>query len=330
MGNQRESWADSYKAVAIFFVVLGHRVLINHEIVTWIYSFHMPMFFFISGVFFNPKGSFIDYAQNKVKSLLMPYIVFAPMLFLFWYFIGRNYGESVNGNYSVNLNLLGIIYSQYNEWMQWGIQMWFLPCLFITSLLYYYLHYRFKKRILLLIIIILGFLGFLYGNYSTIRLPWSIDVAFISLFFFGLGHSCKTYILRINYNRLASVFLSGILLVLSFYLANMNGRVDLFGMSFQNSFIYIFNALLGITTFVLISKLIPGNKVFSFIGQNTLVIFVFHKIAGSVISAFYVFILNIDLIPDTTLKAVLLSLIQILMMYPIIIIWSRIEVKFIR
>lgn len=63
---RREAWLDSLKGFAILLVILGH-VLSGYldaaafpgaytsfyTIRTWIYSFHMPLFFLISGFTFT-------------------------------------------------------------------------------------------------------------------------------------------------------------------------------------------------------------------------------------------------------------------------------------
>jgi fucose 4-O-acetylase-like acetyltransferase len=61
--RERLHWVDYAKGIGIFLVVVGHvlRGLINSSILQpsalllfvdrWIYGFHMPLFFFISGLF---------------------------------------------------------------------------------------------------------------------------------------------------------------------------------------------------------------------------------------------------------------------------------------
>lgn len=46
---KRFDWVDIAKGIAILLMILGHSSLPN-MIQNWIYSFHMPFFFFISGV----------------------------------------------------------------------------------------------------------------------------------------------------------------------------------------------------------------------------------------------------------------------------------------
>lgn len=72
---QREYRYDNIKAFLIFCVVFGHMIEgSRHEMIrmlyTLIYSFHMPLFVFLSGMFarFDPT--------KIVRRLLLPYVVF--------------------------------------------------------------------------------------------------------------------------------------------------------------------------------------------------------------------------------------------------------------
>jgi uncharacterized membrane protein YcfT len=42
----RQDWIDSLKGMAIVLVVIGHLNTISNELNQYIYSFHMPLFFF--------------------------------------------------------------------------------------------------------------------------------------------------------------------------------------------------------------------------------------------------------------------------------------------
>jgi fucose 4-O-acetylase-like acetyltransferase len=53
--KQRETWADIAKAIGILGVVLGHAGV--PSIAKYMYWFHMPFFFLISGYFFKPLSS---------------------------------------------------------------------------------------------------------------------------------------------------------------------------------------------------------------------------------------------------------------------------------
>ena len=51
----RIQWIDYSKFIGIVMVILGHLYLNNKYITNFIYSFHMPFFFFLSGGVINTK-----------------------------------------------------------------------------------------------------------------------------------------------------------------------------------------------------------------------------------------------------------------------------------
>lgn len=69
--KERDLSFDIAKGIAIFLMVIGHTS-IPKIANTWIYSFHMPLFFFVSGVFFNLKNiqSGVFSSLLKVKHCL--------------------------------------------------------------------------------------------------------------------------------------------------------------------------------------------------------------------------------------------------------------------
>jgi fucose 4-O-acetylase-like acetyltransferase len=89
--KSRFQWVDIAKGIGIILVVYGHVIRGLHSATiiseqtfylsdTLVYSFHMPLFFVLSGLFFrksmdkyNPKGFVIE----KCKTLLYPYIIWS-------------------------------------------------------------------------------------------------------------------------------------------------------------------------------------------------------------------------------------------------------------
>ena len=70
------------KALGISLMVLGHSGIIDHEI-SFIYMFHMPLFFIASGYCFKEKylSAPRQYLYNKVKGIYWPYVKWS-LLFL--------------------------------------------------------------------------------------------------------------------------------------------------------------------------------------------------------------------------------------------------------
>ena len=77
--KERITYVDIAKGIAISLMVLGHSG-IPVGLRTWIYSFHMPFFFFVSGYTSNfTKDSFSHYAVRKIMVLGIPFLVYSAI-----------------------------------------------------------------------------------------------------------------------------------------------------------------------------------------------------------------------------------------------------------
>ena len=90
--NIRSSWADYAKGIGILLVVYGHVARGLHNagvsvsektyllIDSIIYSFHMPLFFFLSGIFFvgsfNSRGA-TKLVLSKVDTIFYPFVIWS-------------------------------------------------------------------------------------------------------------------------------------------------------------------------------------------------------------------------------------------------------------
>nr|WP_314992472.1 acyltransferase family protein [uncultured Treponema sp.] len=68
----RNTVIDATKGIGIVCVVLGHIVLYGSGVSRIIFAFHMPLFFFCSGLVFNYTGTSKELLY-KAKQLIVPY-----------------------------------------------------------------------------------------------------------------------------------------------------------------------------------------------------------------------------------------------------------------
>ena len=69
-----------------------------------------------------------------------------------------------------------------------------------------------------------------------------------------------------------------ILAAISIIFSILNGRVDLWGVQFNNLFLYVFNSIMGSLLIISIAKKINGSNALEFLGQNTLIIMATHQL----------------------------------------------------
>ena len=75
--SNRLDYIDSAKGIGILLVVIAH-INYTQQLLTIIYSFHMPLFFAISGLLFDSSKyqNFKDFLTRKIRTLICPYILF--------------------------------------------------------------------------------------------------------------------------------------------------------------------------------------------------------------------------------------------------------------
>ena len=74
--------------------------------------------------------------------------------------------------------------------------LWFLTCLFVTELLFYWLakRYYWQPGKLVIWLTVAGIIGYLYSVYVPFRLPWNADVALTAVVFYGAGNLFRKFI----------------------------------------------------------------------------------------------------------------------------------------
>ena len=104
---KRDLYWDTLKFIMIFFVVYGHTISgfgpdgsFNRAMYNFIYSFHMPLFVFISGRFSHIRD--VDKYKRGLLRILETYIVFQ----LIRSFMPILYGRSLTLNSIVDFLLM--------------------------------------------------------------------------------------------------------------------------------------------------------------------------------------------------------------------------------
>lgn len=124
---------DYAKGLAILLLIVSHCLTGEGNLKTWIFSFHMPIFFVICGVLQamkRPDGisvkQLLSFLTHRTYQLLIPYFVFGTVLIAFFQGIHVLAGEPL----SLNAQLFALFSLQ-------GIEsMWFIPVYMIAELLF--------------------------------------------------------------------------------------------------------------------------------------------------------------------------------------------------
>lgn len=180
---------DALKGIAIFFVVLGHSIIIYpinlHENVYCNYLFyfvsstHMSLFFLVSGFCFSYRGSYKEFLSKRIHRLLIPYIVFNLVDMLPRQLLPALVNRPAN------------MLDSIKEMLFYGGEYWFLYTLFVISLLYPAIHCWQKNSVVKKIIVEVILLA-LYLIEPDIPFL-CLNYVLVYLFLFNTGVLIKEY-----------------------------------------------------------------------------------------------------------------------------------------
>ncbi len=260
----KKHYIDVMKGIGAIFVVIGHLVAPESFLKIYLYSFHMPLFFFITGITFNENHTFKKFIQKRFKSLIIPYIIFVLLSMLIFYDITKNMEikDILTNIFFVNSSII------------WNSSLWFLPVLFLTNILFYIICKICKTKISKTItLIILLTIGFIFSHYQ-ITLPFGLHILPVSTAFLFFGYIfTKLNLLEKLKGKEINHYIFFIVTTLSIYLALKNGRVNMSTNLYNNYIIYYICALCGIITYLYISLIISKNKLLEFFGDISLYMF---------------------------------------------------------
>lgn len=312
---KRFIWVDYAKTIGIYLVILGHSYICApiNEI---IYTFHMPLFFFLSGYLFSFERypSFKKFAWKRFKSLLVPYLWINLITYLFWLLIGRNYGHDAHIDVSWYSPLINTLLGNGQQMIH-NIPTWFFICLYVVEMLYYMI-FKNCRYIYVFILAIIGFLNYTFNPYL---LPFSFNTALVGMIFYALGNLSKEN----NYKFKPKPIFMIISLLIIIAIAHFNGRINMHINYYGNYFLFLIGGLSGIyltvTLSTWLSRLFKERKGILYLSNNTLIISGFHLFAFTFMKGIMVFIFHIPVesLSEKIIPNILFSLAALFLCVPV-------------
>ncbi len=279
-------YIDYAKALAMILVILGHIDFANQGIKAWIYAFHMPAFFFVSGMLVKEQTardvrSFAVALWKKFQGLMFPYFIWALIY------------TSLEGQ-----NLLKVLYGSHQTLAGAGAltSLWFLPVLFEATALFYLAQLTFRKKLNAPVKLILAAVSFCVAAFlPTFRhgWPWCVNIAFSAFGFMLLGSVLLPWLQKLVQSAAAAgkgIISCAVIAILTFaasflFLLNIpdNGYINTANAQYGNYLLFLLSAVIGtifiLSASILLDRFLPKGRgdVFAFLGQNTLCAFAVQK-----------------------------------------------------
>ena len=166
---------DAVKGVGYLCVLMGHM-----DLTKYIFNFHMPLFFLVSGMFYTVSGG----SRRILRNIFVPWVYFFVIATVY-HLLGSS---GVDSRRLLETTYMGRPYVLNS--------LWFLTCLGVLQLLSLRLfpcldQMRLKKTsgaLLLVLCLISGFAVSQLPRPEQSYLPLMLGAVPMALFFFAIGH----------------------------------------------------------------------------------------------------------------------------------------------
>lgn len=278
----RVSEIDLAKGVGICLVVLGHSLQLvpSHHVLLYncIYAFHMPLFFFLSGLTFSGKLPFGAFVRKKLHGLIVPAVLFSLVLavpnVIRYTLRGQNYLEILYRE-----DLKDILLCTYKSPFS---MLWFLYALFFLELFSWVL-VHFLPEVWGLAVTVAGSVVIAavrsFGFDKPV--PFSLDAALLCAPFFFLGVIVhRKRLLQSGFFRgrgpclAAAAAFAGMMLLI----AVTDNCAFVYCTKVGNPLIFYVCALLGLYAALVLCCTVKTNRFFEHCGRYSLYIYGLHEL----------------------------------------------------
>lgn len=282
--KERIKYIDIARAIAIFFIVFGHTIVHNgncYWLYKIIYSFHVVLFFIISGFLYDGKKSNKEFICKKFKSLMIPYFVFASIFLVPYLIMGKAVSEGIGvyGSFDIIKLFKEIIMGVgCDNQLKQNTSLWFLPALFTMEVLFKLLDNKYVNRaneyVIGVIFIVISFCSTKI-NYVF---PWGIRTAveLLPFFYMGILMKRKNLLEKVLNKKYSIIYI--VLFIAALIGAEKNTTVSCANYSYGIYIIFLLTSVVFSITVFAISYFIEENKILEKVGRNTISILIFHKL----------------------------------------------------
>lgn len=270
----RENWVDWAKSIGIYLVVFGHAFYPTEgygcDVKNFVYAFHMPLFFFLSGYLFKKRDSFFCFLKKNVKSLVVPYIFFNVLCCLMDFLLISD----------VQFHKKAVEDFLFGGGHSYSGASWFLLSLFFVRLIAFV---SLSGKMWLQYVILIMTVVVAYCLPSP--LYWGLGACFMAYPFFYVGNVFKRFVLFSKKNVI-NFFMGCVSLMVVFALNIIMGPVSIHSLQFgEVPALYYVEGFAGIMMVCSLCRLVDkfSNRFVDIFSSGSIVIMGLH---GSVF--FYV------------------------------------------
>lgn len=283
--KKRKVWIDWMKCIGMFCIVWGH--LFPQGMTTFLYSFSVPLFFFISGYLtsYSECNSLSETSSKELyvkwmRTLVVPYLslAFLNLCLTALELIAKSSFSLSDFFFGMGYILIG--YAGNSKGLVGCGTLWFVYTLFLLKLLNRY----FTVRYLILFALCGMIVPVMLGKHGIIE-KWALLNCFVSLPFFLFGRMMRIYkVAEMMISRFIALKKSFLLLIamgcfgITFYISDINGPAWMYKCQFgENILLFILGGTIGIMAIMLLSFVFNNikSKFVETISSGTIIVLAF-------------------------------------------------------
>ena len=290
LSSQRNRVIDAAKGIGILLVIFGHLNSYSTTLQVITYSFHIPLFYVLSGMMFRREKypTFGAFFKKRFRTLIIPYLFFSFISFPIWSLMAIYPMGFTRENVSQIPSYFVQIFIAQNSGTVCNTPLWFVPNLFVIECIYYFISDIKSRNLHWLTVLVLVAAGwFTESAYCPVDfsfLPWNISSALFAQGFYAIGNHFPKLLTdpvptlekksRIGSRLLVVVICFSLLVPLALY----NGGVSFGRRDLENGFVFYATGLLGTVGTLSLAALLQSSWLLNYCGRNSFCIMSTHKL----------------------------------------------------
>ena len=282
--NSRIEWIDVVKGIAILLMIVGHTKC-PEPLSRVIFSFHMPLFFILSGLTFSPAKEWKSLPRKTWQSfrgLILPIIAVMSLQ--------RAYNMIVSHTFSMSnyWNSLKVMFSTSLYWASGAVKdnisvigvFWFVFSLFWGKLIVNLFCLLFGKKNVPFLCTATAVWAIYLGE--GIYLPQNMDVTLVAVLFIAAGMSAREHM---DWIRNHKMLLFVVCVALWGYGMGQSAVIQMAKRSYPGGLLSVFTALAGSFMVCCMGEALSDNavcrKALAYVGRHTLLMLILHHLFWS-------------------------------------------------
>lgn len=213
--SNRIVFLDLARVIALLLVVFGHLYPSGSDVNLYIYAFHMPFFFLVSG-YLHRNAETVPLILKMAKRMLVPFCFFIVIGYL--YFVVKNHSLSLDTLYNTARNIV------YGKSITANVIIWFLLAMFYVRIMgnFFIKHPKYWSVPIILLFVLFVVVR---KNY------FFLGSAMMAMPFYLAGYYGRRIIDAAVNNRYG-VLIGLLCLIATIAISSINGKVSMMGFRF--------------------------------------------------------------------------------------------------